>query len=210
MAFLESAGAAFLLILLAEFGDKTQLVLVTLALRGQRGRLLAGAAVAFALLTAVAVLAADLIARVLPPFWIGLIGGALFLVFGLLTLREGIVGEEAHEPSERPGRFARLARGPFTLAFLLVSAAELGDKTQIAVAVLAAETGDPIAVGLGGWLALVLLSALALLVGAFLAERLPGRAIRIAAGIIFLVVGILLLVAGVREAGASLGTLLWG
>lgn len=205
--FLESAALAFGLILLAEVGDKTQLVLITLALRGHKKALFMGAAGAFLVLTALAVVAADLIARVLPPFWLALIGAALFLAFGAVTLRQGITGEEEDE-GEPPSVGPAAGRSAFLAAFGLIAVAEMGDKTQIAIAVLAANTGEPIAVGIGGWLALALLALLALLLGGLLARRLPQRTLRIIAGIVFIIVGIATLVFGAREAGVGLGTLL--
>lgn len=206
--FLESAALAFGVILLAEVGDKTQLVLITLALRGHKKALFAGAAAAFLVLTTVAVVAADLVARLLPPFWLALIGAALFLAFGVLTLREGIVGDK-EEDDEPPAIGPAARRSAFLAAFGLVAVAEMGDKTQIAIALLAANTGEPLAVGLGGWLALTILALLALLLGGVLARRLPQRTLRIIAGIVFLVVGLATLLFGIQEAGVLLGTLMW-
>jgi putative Ca2+/H+ antiporter (TMEM165/GDT1 family) len=77
--------------------------------------------------------------------------------------------------------------------FGLVFLAELGDKTQLATLSLAASGHSRLAVFLGAAGALVLTSGIAVLVGAGLARLVPEVWIRRAAGIGFLIMGVLFL-----------------
>jgi putative Ca2+/H+ antiporter (TMEM165/GDT1 family) len=170
-------GTALGVVFLAELGDKTQLLLAAQAARGPARRIVLEAVAAFAVLTALAVLAGAWVASVVPPVAATLASGALFLVFGVLALRKG--DEEDGEGGRTGGR------GTFVLVLL----AELGDKTQVATAALAASSASPLATGLGAWLALSASAVLAAFAGSWLASRMePRRRARLSAAV-FLLVG---------------------
>ncbi len=76
--------------------------------------------------------------------------------------------------------------------FALVFIAELGDKTQLATMMLAAQTRSPVSVFIGAALALVLTSLLGVLVGEALIKVVPQRYITFGSGAAFLVLGMLL------------------
>jgi len=84
----------------------------------------------------------------------------------------------------------------FGTTFLTVFLAELGDKTQLAAAGLAASSRHTWAIFLGSSLALIASSALAVLVGRLLAERLDPRWLHYGGASLFLVIGLVLLVRG--------------
>ena len=74
------------------------------------------------------------------------------------------------------------------LAFGLVFLAELGDKTQLAVLAMASQRG-PLSVFLGASLALVVSTAIAVILGTVAKEYLPEGALRLvryAAGALFI------------------------
>lgn len=173
---LPAFGTAFGLVFLAEWGDKTQLAVVGLAARGRPRWVAAQATAAFAVLCALAAAVGAALAEALPLRALALAGGALFVALGLLGLRA-----EDDAP----------VRGP---AFLVVFMAELGDKTQLALAALAATSGQPVAAGLGGFLALTLHAILAAAGGAWLASRVPARTLRVATAALFVAVGVVTLV----------------
>jgi len=77
----------FSLVFLAELGDKTQLATLTLAASG-RSRLVVflGASAALVLTSAIAVLAGEAVARVVPEVWIRRAAGAGFVALGVLFL----------------------------------------------------------------------------------------------------------------------------
>ncbi len=79
-------ASTFAAVFLAEMGDKTQLATMSLAAGGSRWAVFVGAALALVLTSAVAVLAGEVVARVVPPIWIRRGAGLLFLVLGALYL----------------------------------------------------------------------------------------------------------------------------
>jgi Ca2+/H+ antiporter, TMEM165/GDT1 family len=83
----------------------------------------------------------------------------------------------------------RLLMSTFGLVFL----AELGDKTQLATLSLAASGRSRLAVFLGSAGALILTSGIAVIVGAALARVVPEVWLQRAAGIGFIVMGVLFL-----------------
>ncbi len=74
----------------------------------------------------------------------------------------------------------------------LVFFAELGDKTQLTTMVLAAQTKKPVAVFLGAAIALAMTSLLGVLLGDVITRFIPERTIHLAAGLVFIVLGALL------------------
>jgi putative Ca2+/H+ antiporter (TMEM165/GDT1 family) len=79
------------------------------------------------------------------------------------------------------------------VAFFL---AEIGDKTQIATIGLAARFEQFYPVVLGTTLGMMLANIPAVITGDRIAERLPTRAIRIAAAVVFAILGVVILVGG--------------
>ncbi len=83
---------------------------------------------------------------------------------------------------------------PFLVAFVTIFLAELGDKTQLAALVIAADQQSPWMVFAGTALALTLVSAIAVLLGHVLGVHLPEEIIRYVAAAIFVVMGVLIAV----------------
>lgn len=179
--FFVTASTALGLVALAELGDKTQLVCMTLAARHPALPVLLGAVLAFAVLNLLAVLFGAAAAVWLPQWLVAAVVAVLFAAFGLHALREA--GEETVEVRERDGR------GVFLSTFVLIFLAELGDKTQLAVAGLAG-THAAAAVWVGGTLALALTSALGVLAGQTLLRRLPIHLLHRISGGLFLVLAV--------------------
>ena len=76
-------------------------------------------------------------------------------------------------------------------AVLLIGQAALGDKTQLAAATLASRTSGPglLAVWPGASAGMLAANVAAIMVGQVLGTRLPQRAIKVAAGVLFVVFG---------------------
>lgn len=181
--WLSSAGATFLLIALAEMGDKSQLVCMTLAARHRGLPVGLGAVAAFAILNLLAVLFGAAVAAWLPEWIVTLAVAALFAAFGISALRYR--EEEADdEITEKPGH------GVFATTFLLIFLAEFGDKTQIAVAGMSSTT-DTSAVWLGATLALTCTSVLGVIAGRRFLNQLPLVWIHRISGVFFLLLSAL-------------------
>ena len=82
----------------------------------------------------------------------------------------------------------------FIATFGTVFLAELGDKTQIAAIMMAAQSQKPWIVFLGAALALVLITLLGVILAQALTQALPLQLIRKIAGLGFLLLGALILV----------------
>lgn len=182
-AWLSSAGATFLLIALAEIGDKSQLVCMTLAARHRGLPIVLGAIAAFAILNLLAVLFGAAIAAWLPEWVVTLAVAVLFAAFGISALRFEEESED-EEIEEKPGH------GIFATTFLMIFLAEFGDKTQIAIAGMGS-TADAGATWVGATLALACTSILGVYAGRRLLHRLPLRWIKRISGAFFLLLALL-------------------
>ena len=178
---------SFVVIFVAELGDKSQLMALALAARYRALPVLAGIAVATAAVHAVSVGLGAAIGVALPTAAICVLAGVAFLGFAAWTLR----GDELTE-AERAGRTARSVFVAATLTFLL---AELGDKTMLATITLATREGL-VGTWLGSTLGMVAADALAIGIGVLLGRHLPDRAVRIGAAASFVGFGVLLILEG--------------
>ncbi|MBN2798247.1 MAG: TMEM165/GDT1 family protein [Deltaproteobacteria bacterium] len=181
MDLIAIAQAGFL-VGLAELGDKSQLVLLTLATRYSAAPVLLGAVAAFAVLNAVAAVFGGVLSAAVDPLWVDLGAGLLFLFFGLSALLRP--PQEEEEGGARPK-----LRSPLLLAFAMVFVAELGDKTQFTVAGLASIT-TPLDAWIGATLGLALTTALVTLTSRSLVERVPKKTLFTLSGALFAGVGL--------------------
>jgi Ca2+/H+ antiporter, TMEM165/GDT1 family len=177
-----SATTTYLLVALAEFGDKSQLVCMTLAARHRGLPVVIGAIAAFAILNLLAVLFGAAVAAWLPEWLVITAVAVLFALFGISALRYK-EEEDDEEVEEKPGH------GIVATTFLLIFVAEFGDKTQLAVAGLGS-TGEPSAVWAGATLALATTSVLGVFAGRKLLTRLPLVWIHRISGVFFLLLAI--------------------
>lgn len=169
--------SAFLLIFLAEMGDKSQLVCMLLASRYQKMPVILGASSAFALLNALAIVAASILALSIPHDTLLLSAALLFAFFGVKTLLEKDNNDNITDTQSR--------QGIFLAAFTMIFLAELGDKTQITVAALGA-SADPLLSYIGATLALISTTILGVLAGQWLGKYTQAKTLRLVAGSLFL------------------------
>lgn len=187
---MESFWSALALVFLAELGDKTQLVALGFGARYRLAPVMVGVVLGYAASTLLSVIVGGLLGAALPTRWIGIGGGLLFLGFAVWTLVGGDDHDQEHEPTpEVSGRVV------LTVAVALF-VAELGDKTMIATATLAAR-GDPVLVWVGATTGIILSGAIGVLVGRFAGARIPERAVRIGSAVLFAVFGVVLLITSV-------------
>ena len=178
-----TASTSFLLIAAAEIGDKSQLVCMTLAARHRAAPVLIGAVTAFALLNTLAVIFGSAIADWFPDYIVSAVAALLFAIFGLHSLLMEENTEEDEEIIEKKGTSI------FFTTFLLITIAEFGDKTQLAVVALSS-TALPIAVWLGATCALALTSVLGVVAGRTVLQKFPLTLLHKISGTIFLFLAI--------------------
>ncbi len=174
---------AFIATLLAELGDKTQLVTLMLASRFPPRQVLAGALGALAAITLPAVVLGDLLAELLPAKTTLPASGIFFLAMGAWLLRAKAMAPE--QQVQKPA-------GAIILhTFLIVFFAELGDKTQLTAVALAAATGAPLPVFFGAMSGQLVNHGAAAYLGSRFLARLPAGTIQLASAVLFLLFGFL-------------------
>lgn len=190
--WLQAFGIAFGVVFVAELGDKSQLLALALAARYRPLPVLAGIALGAAFMFALSVAVGALVGAALPTRLINVVAGLAFLGFGLWTLRGDDDDEEEAEgvPPVRARSVVLTTAGAFLVA-------ELGDKTMLATITLASTNGVVGTWG-GATVAMVAADALAIALGALLGARLPERAIRIGAAVLFFLFGAVLILDGLR------------
>ena len=182
--FTTTAGTSFSLIAAAEMGDKSQLVCMSLASRHRASPVIWGAMAAFVLLNSLAVLFGAAIANWLPDYWVAACVALLFGGFGLHALMSHDEDDDKDESLvEKSGH------GIFLSTFLLITVAEFGDKTQLAV-VGFSSTAMPAAVWLGASLALVFSTALGVFAGRTVLKHIPLALLHKISGLIFLLLAV--------------------
>jgi putative Ca2+/H+ antiporter (TMEM165/GDT1 family) len=153
----------FTVIFLLELPDKTALAALLLATRHRPLPVFLGAAAAFVIQSAVAVLAGSLLS-LLPREPIRIGAGLLFILMAALLVRRNLRKEEAEEERAVEQEERRHHR-PFVTAFSVVFIAEWGDLTQLATAALQARYQQPVVVFTAATLALWTVSAIAVMLG---------------------------------------------
>jgi putative Ca2+/H+ antiporter (TMEM165/GDT1 family) len=175
--------SSFAVVVLAEFGDKTQIAVVSLSAKHKPKSVFVGALLALALVGGVSAFIGGAIAPFISPFWIDLVGGISFLIFGIYTLfSKKDTGVKIKEHSKT-----------ITTSFFLIVVTELGDKTQLAILALSAEYDAPTQVFLGAMLAFALLTALGAVSGRIICRYISARYIKLGASLVFVAFGMLFL-----------------
>jgi len=165
---------------LAELGDKTQLSVLLLSSRTKEHlRLLLGVMLAFLIVDGIAVLAGSWIINLVPINLLKAFSGIIFIIFGVLMLRENKTRNENK----------LYFKNSFISGFVLIFVSEWGDKTHIASGLFATQYSS-LMVLLGAMTALTLLSIMAIYLGKFISNKVDTKVITKIAGIVFIVVGI--------------------
>ena len=181
---LVSAGT----VALAEIGDKTQLLALLLAARFRKPLpIIVGILAATLLNHALAGWVGTLVAHWLTPQVLRWVVAISFIAIALWSLKPDTLDE--HAPASGHGALITT-----TIAFFL---AEIGDKTQVATVLLAAKYAPLWAVVAGTTLGMLLANVPVVLLGHRFADRLPLRAARIGAAMLFMGLGIWVLLRGV-------------
>ncbi len=187
---MNSLLAAMGIVFLAELGDKTQLVALGFGARHRLAPVLAGVAIAYMATNLLSVLIGGLIGEALPTRAVGIGGGVLFLVFAAWGLRPGQDDDEDDD--------GEVATGPGGGRVVLTVAsamfvAELGDKTMLATATLAAQ-GSPVLVWIGATFGIIASGVIGVLVGRAIGARIPEKSTRIGSSLLFAVFGVIMIV----------------
>ena len=185
-------ASAFGLVFLAELGDKTQLLALGFGARYPFRTVLLGLALGFGAAGAVAAVVGGVLGAALPSTPIAIAGGILFLLFAINALRKVWWSGEDDEASEADAEQVIGVRNAVASIALTIAIGELGDKTQLTTATLAAQA-NPAAVWVGATIGTVTAAAIGAYAGLRLGARLQPKAVQIASAVLFAVFGVLLL-----------------
>jgi len=184
----ETFAGIFVIMLLAELADKTQLVVFALvAATAKPKQVYLGALGGLFCATALGVAAGSLLTLFVPLELVQLVGGGVFVALGVYALFKARRGkEEASEPVT-VGKFV------WARAFALLFLAEFGDKTQIIVILAVASTGLLLVVFLAAFLAMALVNGFGAVLGDRARHIFGAKTIVYVASAAFILAGILVL-----------------
>ncbi|NQD80517.1 TMEM165/GDT1 family protein [Pseudomonas seleniipraecipitans] len=168
---MESLFVPTLIVALAEIGDKTQLLALFLAARFRRPwPIIWGMVVATLANHLVAGAVGNWVAGLLSPAVLSWILAASFIAVALWTLIPDKLDDDESSNLKR--------YGPFLTTLIAFFLAEMGDKTQVATVMLAAQYPHFMMVVIGTTLGMLIANVPVVLAGNFAADRLPLTLIR--------------------------------
>jgi Ca2+/H+ antiporter, TMEM165/GDT1 family len=180
---METYVVSALLVALAEMGDRTQLLAIMLASRYRRPvPILLGILVATLANHGLAALAGFYLSSILQAAWFKYAVSVSFIVMALWALVPDKQDDEDKPRRWRMGVFLTTA-----VSFFLV---EIGDKTQVATVALAARYHDVLIVAAGTTTGMMLANIPAVFLGHAITRVLPINALRIAAAVLYLILGV--------------------
>lgn len=188
------ALTAFVLILPVELPDKTFVATLVLSTRYPPLPVWLGVIAAFGVQCLIAVAAGSLISR-LPDRPVELVAAALFAI-GAVVLFRGARKTRNEEQEDQERVYAERAADPKRglraagASFLVLFTAEWGDLSQLLTAGLVASGNPPVPVFFGSWLALVVVSGLAVLLGRWLLKRVRLSIVRYIAAVVCAVLAV--------------------
>ena len=175
-AFLTS----LVIVVLAEMGDKTQLLAMAFASRFRWQTVMWGVFVATAANHLFAVLVGNYLTNIIPLNYIKIAASASFIIFGLWTIRgDTLEGEDK-----------RFNFSPFWTVAIAFFIAEMGDKTQLATVALAAEFNTIVPVWTGTTAGMLIADAIGIGAGIVLHKNIPEKKIKWFAALVFIAFGL--------------------
>lgn len=194
---------AFLLIFIAEMGDKTQIMAMAFATQYKIVPILIGVSIGSFLNHGLAIMLGSMLTQFIPLEALQLVAGVLFVTFGLLSLSIAEKEEDGLN-NKKMGAVMTVA-----LAFFL---GELGDKTQLTALTLSTQSIVPFLTLMGTVSGMVVVSSIGIFIGAKLGDKIPEPVIRVGAFLIFMVFGLTKIVSSdyVRSMGITFMVLLMG
>lgn len=175
--------ASTAVVALAEIGDKTMLLAIVLAARLRAPwQILAGILVATLANHGLAALAGQQVAGLVDAPWFRIAVALGFIAMAAWTLVPDKLDDDEEGFTHRGSAFLTTM-----IAFFFV---EMGDKTQVATVALGAQYHSVLVVAAGTTLGMMLANGPAVFLGEELVKRVSLRASRIAAALLFLVLGV--------------------
>ena len=174
-------AASFIFVVLAEMGDKTQLLAMAFAAKYKAYQVLLAVLIATLLNHSLAVMTGRFLTMIIPLEIISLIAALSFVIFGLWTIRgDKLEGGEKRETNS----------GPVLTVAIAFFLAEMGDKTQLATISLAVEYSSMLNVLMGTTLGMLAADAIGIIVGIAMRKHIPEKTIKWVSAVIFVLFGL--------------------
>lgn len=181
---LVAAVVAFGVVFTAELGDKTQLLALNFGTRYPFSIVALGLAIGYGLANLLATVVGGVLGAALPERPIELVGGSIFLVFAVLALRSDGGDDDAVSSPTGRSMVASVA--------VAIAVAEMGDKTQIATAALAAQS-HPVAIWIGSTLGAATSGLVGAVAGNLAGDRISQRALQLSSAALFTAFGVVMI-----------------
>ncbi|MGQ0607480.1 MAG: TMEM165/GDT1 family protein [Chloroflexota bacterium] len=197
LTFLGATALAFGAIFVAEFGDKSQLLILAFATRYAARLVVLGLILAAATIQGASVAVGAIVGAALPTTTVAVVAGIAFLAVAAWTLR-GDDDDQLEEASATRGDRRLVGTGLVLTVAGTFILGEIGDKTMLATFALAASQGA-LPTWIGSTAGEVAANLVAVAVGHQVGHRLSPRMVRIGSALLFAIAGVAVL------AGALLG-----
>lgn len=172
---------AFVLITLAEMGDKTQLLALAFASKFKPLYVLIGIFIGAFLNHGIAIALGNYISNFVPIKQVQLFASLLFILFGLWSLKIDFEDDKDDDINSKYGPILTVA-----FAFFI---GELGDKTQLTAMTLGANSKLPLLVLFGTVTGMILTGGLGIIAGKLLGKKIPEVTMKIIASFVFMFFG---------------------
>lgn len=178
IAFVFSLGA----VVLAEMGDKTQLLAMAFATKYKASKVMIGVFIATVLNHALAVAVGNYITRFDgAQVWIQGVASLSFIFFGIWTIR----GDKLDGEENKVSKFGAIAT--VAIAFFI---AEMGDKTQLATIALATKFPEnPVGILFGTTTGMLVADGIGIIIGVVMCKRIPEKTIKLVSAAAFILFG---------------------
>ena len=182
-AFLIATGV----VALAEMGDKTQLLSLVLATRYRAPWAISGGIrVATIFNHALAALVGESVFEWLGPDWTRwILAGSFMAMAGWMLIPDKFDDDEENTAEKRMKRY-----GVFVMTAVIFFLLEMGDKTQVATAILAARFNDFVPVVLGTTVGMLLANVPVVFFGNMLLKKISIKLVHRVTAILFLILGV--------------------
>ena len=192
-----------------ELGDKTQLIVFNLALEHDKFyKVGIGVTFGFFVLVTIGVFFGTVITKFIPVFIISIISGAVFILIGIIeafNLKKAYqeknktnsnveIAKLSEITPETDSKSSKLRSNPYLAGFIYIFLMELGDKTQLLTISLASLYNAPFEVWIGSFLALISVAWMGILLGGFIARKVPKFYLKVVSATIFILVGIIVVI----------------
>ncbi|WKV09301.1 TMEM165/GDT1 family protein [Thermoanaerobacterium sp. CMT5567-10] len=176
--------SSFILVFASEMGDKSQFMAMAFATFIKARTVLISILIAALLNMGIAVLFGSFITEYIPIKYVKLLAAISFLIFGLMTLKNGHMEHE------------KIRKSKYGPAFTIISTyfiSEFGDKTQLSTLALTATYKSPIFVLLGATAGIFMADVIGIILGVYLGKKLPTKLLHYISAFIFIIFGFITL-----------------